>query len=170
MGPRPRDRGAGGRLAVRTRLGPRRRPQRRDEVASVFTDEELARIVQDSSDAGLLQAAESQGLRDALELGTRTVKEILVPASHMVTVDHRVTPRQLEQAAATSGYSRFPVIAPGGAVLGILHVKDALEFPDRDKPMPREALRPVVPVRLDTPLDRLAGRTGQSSRKPRRTS
>lgn len=125
----------------------------RDEVASVFTDDELARIVEDSSDAGLLQTAEGQRLRDALELGTRTVREILVPASAMVTVDHRVTPRQLERAAAASGYSRFPATAPGGAVLGIFHVKDALGVAERGRPMPRDTLRPIVPLRLDTPLD-----------------
>ncbi|MGP4114280.1 hemolysin family protein [Streptomyces sp. 4N509B] len=129
------------------------RVETKDEVASVFTDDELARIVRDSSEAGLLQAGESQRLRDALELGTRTVTEILVPAARMVTVDHRVTPRQLEQAAAASGYSRFPVTAPGGAVLGILHIKDALDVVERDRPMPRESLRPAVRLGVDTPLD-----------------
>ncbi len=129
------------------------RVEPKDEVPSAFTDDELLRIVQDSSDAGLLESAESARLRDALELGTRTVAEILVPADRMVTVDHRITPRGLERAAATSGFSRFPVTAPGGTVLGMLHVKDALEIPDRDRPFPRDALRPVVRVPPETPLD-----------------
>ncbi|MDT0308849.1 hemolysin family protein [Streptomyces sp. DSM 44917] len=129
------------------------RVQPRDEVASVFTDNELARLVQDSSDAGLLEAAESERLRDALELGSRTVAEIVVPPGRMVTVDHRVTPRQLELAAARSGYSRFPVTGPGSTVLGFLHVKDALGAAHRDRPFPRNALHPVVRVRPETPLD-----------------
>lgn len=133
------------------------RVEPRDEVAAVFTDDELARIVKDSSDAGLLAATESERLRDALELGSRTVAEILVPPARMVTVDHRVTPRQLERAAATSGYSRFPVTTPagrgGGTVLGFLHIKDSLGVLDRDRPFPREALHPVVRIRLDTALD-----------------
>ncbi|MDT0346378.1 hemolysin family protein [Streptomyces litchfieldiae] len=129
------------------------RVEPRDEVASVFTDDELVRMVQDSSDAGLLEAGESRRLRDALALGSRTVAEIVVPVSRMVTVDHRVTPRQLERAGAISGFSRFPVTGPGSTVLGFLHVKDALGRAARDRPFPREALHPVVRVRLDTPLD-----------------
>ncbi|WP_326595506.1 hemolysin family protein [Streptomyces sp. NBC_01803] len=129
------------------------RVEPRDEVASVFTDDELVRLVQDSSDAGLLEADESERLRDALELGTRTVAEIVVPVSRMVTVDHRVTPRRLERVSALSGYSRFPVTAPGSAVLGFLHVKDALGAAARDRPFPREALHPVVRVRPETLLD-----------------
>ncbi|MGK5532969.1 hemolysin family protein [Streptomyces sp. URMC 129] len=129
------------------------RVEPRDEVASVFTDDELVRLVQDSSDAGLLEAGESERLRDALELGTRTVAEIVVPVSRMVTVDHRVTPRRLERVSAASGFSRFPVTGPGSTVLGFLHVKDALGAASRDRPFPRDALHPVVRVRLETLLD-----------------
>ncbi|MGK5533903.1 hemolysin family protein [Streptomyces sp. URMC 129] len=129
------------------------RVEPRDEVASVFTDDELARIVKDSSDAGLLEAAESERLRDALALGTRTAAEIVVPVGRMTMVDHRVTPRQLERVSASSGYSRFPVTGPGTTVLGFLHVKDALGAPARDRPFPRDALHPVIRIRPETPLD-----------------
>lgn len=129
------------------------RVEPRDEVTSVFTEMELAEMVADSNAAGLLAAEESERLRDALELGSRTVTEISVPTSRMVTVGHRVTPRQLERASAASGYSRMPVTGPGRTVLGFLHVKDALAATDRDRPFPRRALHPVVQVRLDTRLD-----------------
>ncbi len=80
----------------------------RDEVASVFTDDELARMVRDSSAAGLLSPGDAERLRDALELGTRPVGEIFVPAPKMVTVDHTITPAELERTAARAGFSRFP--------------------------------------------------------------
>ncbi|WP_093797010.1 hemolysin family protein [Streptomyces sp. Wb2n-11] len=129
------------------------RVEPRDEVASVFTDDELARMVRDSSDAGLLSEADSERLRDALELGTRPVGEIFVPAPRMITVDHTITPAQLERTAAAAGFSRFPVTGPTGAVLGYLHIKDTLGIVDRDKPFPRTALHAVTRVRIDTPLD-----------------
>ncbi|KAB8161332.1 DUF21 domain-containing protein [Streptomyces sp. 3MP-14] len=131
------------------------RVEPRDEVTSVFTEMELAEMVADSNAAGLLAAEESERLRDALELGSRTVTEIMVPTGRMVTVGHRVTPRLLERASAASGYSRMPVTGPGRTVLGFLHVKDALAANDRDRdrPFPRRALHPVVQVRLDTRLD-----------------
>jgi CBS domain containing-hemolysin-like protein len=129
------------------------RVEPKDEVASVFTDDELARMVRDTSDAGLLSPADSERLRDALELGTRPVGEVLVPAQQMITVDHRITPAQLERTAAAAGFSRFPVAGPAGAVLGYLHIKDTLGVADPDKPFPRTSLHAVTRVRIDTPLD-----------------
>jgi CBS domain containing-hemolysin-like protein len=125
----------------------------KDEITSVFTGEELVRIVEHSGDAGLLLALGPERLRDALELGARTVAEVLVPASRMVTVGRSITPRELEQAAAASGYSRFPVTEPGGIVWGFLHVKDSLAATARDAPFPTSALHPVVRLGIQTPLD-----------------
>lgn len=125
----------------------------KDEVEAAFTDDQLARMVADSSKAGLLSAADSERLRDALELGTRPVGEILVPIAHMHTVHHAVTPARLERVAASAGYSRFPVTGPDGALLGYLHIKDTLGVADRDAPFPADALHPVTRVRIDTPLD-----------------
>ncbi|MDQ8708190.1 hemolysin family protein [Streptomyces sp. LHD-70] len=125
----------------------------KDEVEAVFTDDQLARMVADSSDAGLLAPEDGERLRDALELGTRPVGEILVPAARMRTVDHTITPARLEQVAAQASYSRFPVTGEGGALLGYLHIKDTLGVTDRDQPFPRESLHAVTRVRIDTPLD-----------------
>ncbi|MCC9711717.1 hemolysin family protein [Streptomyces sp. MNU76] len=125
----------------------------KDEVASVFTDDELARLVKDSSEAGLLDPADVERLQDALELGTRPVGEVMVPLNKTVTVDHETTPQQLERAAAASGFSRLPVTGPADEVLGYLHIKDALGAAERTRPFPRSALHPVIQVEIDTPLD-----------------
>lgn len=129
------------------------RVEPKDEVESVFTDDQLARMVVDSSQAGLLSHADGERLRDALELGTRPVGEILVPAPQMRTVTHTITPAQLERRAADAGYSRFPVTGPNGTLLGYLHIKDTLGVTDRDRPFPSGALHPVTQVSIDTPLD-----------------
>lgn len=125
----------------------------KDEVTSVFTDDELVRMVKGSSDAGLIEPADGERLRDALELGTRPVGEVMVSLAETVTVRHDVTPRLLESTAATSGFSRLPVTGPTGEVRGYLHIKDTLGVTERDLPLPATALRPVVRVRTDTPLD-----------------
>ncbi|MEU6846520.1 hemolysin family protein [Streptomyces sp. NPDC046716] len=126
----------------------------KDEVEAVFTDDQLARIVLDSSEAGLLSPADGERLRDALELGTRPVGEIVVPARSMRTVPDTITPAGFERAAAGAGFSRFPVTGPDGtALLGYLHIKDTLGVADRDRPFPREVLHPLTRVRIDTPLD-----------------
>ncbi|MBC2907632.1 hemolysin family protein [Streptomyces cupreus] len=149
------------------------RVEPKNEVEAVFTDDQLARMVLDASEAGLLSPADGERLRDALELGTRPVGEILVPAHKMRTVAHNVTPAQLERTAAEAGYSRFPVTGLNDTLLGYLHIKDTLGITDRDRPFPRTALHPVTRVRIDTPLDdtltalradgsHLAGVTGES--------
>ncbi|GAA2449233.1 hemolysin family protein [Streptomyces macrosporus] len=129
------------------------RVEPKDEVASVFTDEELARMAEDADRAGLIESGGHRRLRDALALGRRPVGEILVPLHEMHTVGHTVTPDELERTATAAGYSRLPVTGPGGTVLGYLHVKDALGAVHRDRPFPPEALRRVVRVRADTPMD-----------------
>ncbi|GGV21911.1 membrane protein [Streptomyces longisporoflavus] len=125
----------------------------KDEVESVYTDDQLARMVVDSSAAGFLSAADGERLRDALELGTRPVGEILVPVAQMHTVEHSVTPARLERVAAQAGFSRFPVTGPDGTLLGYLHIKDTLGITERDRPFPRAALHAVTRVHIDTPLD-----------------
>ncbi|MFI1398019.1 hemolysin family protein [Streptomyces sp. NPDC020681] len=125
----------------------------KNEVASVFTDGELARLVKDSSAAGLLDPEDGERLQDALELGTRPVGEVMVPLDKMITVGHDATPQGLERAAAANGFSRLPVIGPGEAILGYLHIKDALGAADRTQPFPRTSLHPITKVAIDTPLD-----------------
>lgn len=129
------------------------RVEPKDEVAAVFTDDQLARMVTDASQAGLLQPADGERLRDALELGTRPVGEILVPAGTMTAVDETITPARLERVAAEAGFSRFPVTDAGGALLGYLHIKDTLGVTERDAPFPHTALHPMTRVASDTPLD-----------------
>jgi CBS domain containing-hemolysin-like protein len=125
----------------------------KDEVASVFTDDELVHLIKASSAAGLLESADAERLRDALALGARPVGSVMVPLKKMVTIGPSTTPRQLEQAASAAGYSRLPVVAPDDAVLGYLHIKDALGITARDEPFPRTALHAVTTVKIDTALD-----------------
>ncbi|ORT58623.1 hemolysin family protein [Streptomyces sp. CB03238] len=125
----------------------------KDEVSSVFTDDELTRLIKDSSAAGLLSPEDGQRLQDALELGTRPTGEVMVTLDRMATASHDITPRGLERAAAAHGFSRLPVTGPGDEILGYLHIKDALGITDRTAPFPRSAFHPIIKVALDTPLD-----------------
>ncbi|MER5929150.1 hemolysin family protein [Streptomyces sp. NPDC002054] len=125
----------------------------KDEVSATFTDDELARMVKDSSAAGLLDGRAGARLHDALELGRRPVTDVVLPAEQVVTARLGITPEQLERLSASSGYSRFPVVDDQRKILGYLHVKDALDEAARDEPFPPPALRPIAQVRADTPLD-----------------
>ncbi|WP_329570832.1 hemolysin family protein [Kitasatospora sp. NBC_01266] len=125
----------------------------KDEVESVFTAEQLLWILAESRAAGLLAAAEQERLEDALELGHRPVREVLLPFDQLVTVDPAVTARGLEQRALATGFSRFPVVDADREILGYLHLKDVLEMEDPDAPVPVRLWRPVTVVGDHLPLD-----------------
>ncbi|GAA2772713.1 hemolysin family protein [Streptomyces lavendulae] len=125
----------------------------KDEVAATFSDDELARIVKDSSAAGLIDDRASERLYDALELGRRPVADVVLPVDRVVTARLGITADGLELLSAESGYSRFPVVDEQRRILGYLHVKDALDAVERDDPFPRSELRSIAQVRAETPLD-----------------
>ncbi|WKK23281.1 hemolysin family protein [Streptomyces olivoreticuli] len=129
------------------------RVEPKDEVAATYSDDQLARIVADSSAAGLLDDRATERLRDALELGTRPVKDVVTPVEQVVSVPLGVTPEELERLSAESGFSRFPVLDDTGRLIGYIHVKDALDTTPRDQPFPLQRMRRIATVRAATPLD-----------------
>ncbi|MFI1801320.1 hemolysin family protein [Streptomyces sp. NPDC020379] len=129
------------------------RVEPKDEVAATYSDDQLARIVADSSAAGLLDERATERLRDALELGKRPVKDVVTPVEQVVSAPLGVTPEELERLSAESGFSRFPVLDDSGRLIGYLHVKDALDVTPRDQPFPVRRMRRIATVRAATPLD-----------------
>ncbi|MEV7545501.1 hemolysin family protein, partial [Streptomyces sp. NPDC089915] len=125
----------------------------KDEVAATFSDDELARMVKDSNEAGLIDGRASERLHDALELGRRPVADVALPVDRVVRARQGITAAGLERLSAESGYSRFPVVDGQRRILGYLHVKDTLDVVERDEPFPVSALRPIAQVRAETPLD-----------------
>ena len=129
------------------------RVETKDEVAATFSDAELARIVRDSGEAGLIDDRALERLHDALELGRRPVRDVVLPLEGVVYARVGVTPEELEGLSAQSGFSRFPVVDEGRRIVGYLHVKDALDVYPRDAAFPRTALRRITRVGAATPLD-----------------
>lgn len=133
------------------------RVEPRDEVEAVFTSEQLTHLVEDSREAGLLGHAEHERLSDALELGSHRVTSVLLDSAALVTVPPAVTPHEIEQLTVRTGYSRFPVRAPGGAFMGYLHVKDVLDLEHADRAVPQRVWRPMITLRAELPLDDALG-------------
>ncbi|MDI3388033.1 hemolysin family protein [Streptomyces sp. B-S-A8] len=129
------------------------RVEPKNEVEATFSDDQLARLVKDSGDAGLIDDRAQERLHDALELGRRPVRDVVMPLEQVVYAEVGVTPEQLEQLSARSGFSRFPVVDQGRRIVGYLHVKDALDASPRDLPFQVRDMRPIARVREATPLD-----------------
>ena len=119
----------------------------RDEVTSAFTRDEVAGLVEESRREGLLDPREGRLLVGALSFEERNVRSVLLPIETLETVSPQVTPCELEEVAARTGYSRFPVRDETGLV-GYLHLKDVLEFQDvhRNRPIARSWIRALPAV------------------------
>lgn len=129
------------------------RVETKDEVTATFSDAELARIVRDSGEAGLIDERARERLHDALELGRRPVRDVVLPLERVVYARVGVTPEQLEALSSESGFSRFPVVDEGRRIVAYLHVKDALDASPRDLPFSVRDMRPIARIRESTPMD-----------------
>ncbi len=125
-----------------------------DEVAASFDEAEIRSMITQSRRQGLLGTEVSTLAAGALTFEQHTVGDVLLPMDSVVTVPRSITPRQLEAAVAEHGYSRYPVAGGDGALLGFVHVKDALRVTgeDRDRPVPDELVTPLVPIAPGTGL------------------
>ncbi len=130
----------------------------KDEVTSAFTRDEVAGLVDESRREGLLDQHEERLLVGALTFEERDASSVLLPSGSLTTVAPTVTPAELEQVAARTGFSRFPV-REHGALIGYLHVKDVLEFEDvhRNRPIARAWIRPLPLVRATDRLRSVIG-------------
>ncbi|MEX0620550.1 MAG: hemolysin family protein [Solirubrobacterales bacterium] len=135
----------------------------RNEVASAFTRDEVAGLVEESRREGFLDSHESSLLEGALGFAERTAKSVLIPLETIETVPVTVTPAEVEAVAARTGFSRFPV-SREGRLVGYLHLKDALEFKDRhrNRPIAESWVRPL-PTVLESELLRSVLETMQGS-------
>jgi CBS domain containing-hemolysin-like protein len=125
----------------------------KDEVTSAFTRDEVAGLVDESRREGMLDAGEGRLLVGALAFEERDARAVLLPTERLAVVAPDVTPAEVEALAARTGYSRFPV-RRDGALIGYLHLKDALEFEDvhRTRPIAEAWIRPLAAVQASDRL------------------
>lgn len=119
----------------------------KDEVASAFTAEEVAAIVERSQAEGLI--VDDLGLlTGAIEFSEATASSVMIPRDRLVTLPMGTSPQEVERAVARTGFSRFPISGISGEEIGYLHVKDVLDADGaaRAAPVPRQRVRPFAVV------------------------
>ncbi len=119
-----------------------------DEVASTYSHDEVAGLVEESRREGLLDEDEYGLVSGALDFHDGTVDQVLLPSAGLITIAPACTPVDVEVACAESGFSRFPVADADGDLQGYLHIKDVLETDDvaRREPVADKWLRPLATV------------------------
>jgi CBS domain containing-hemolysin-like protein len=126
----------------------------KDEVASTYSHDEVAGLVEESRREGLLDEDEYGLVSGALDFSDGTVAQVLLPRAGLVTIPPSATPVDVEQACAATGFSRFPVVDDSGDITGYLHIKDVLETDDgsRRETIADKWLRPLATVHAGSGL------------------
>src|SRR5215212_7893501 len=88
------------------------------EIGDAPNRDAVAALIGESRQHGLLPASQHELLSGALAFEDRTALSVTLPLDSLVTVPPDITPAQVEQLVATTGYSRFPVRAGAGELIG----------------------------------------------------
>jgi CBS domain containing-hemolysin-like protein len=128
----------------------------RSDLEGVHTAGELALIVEESRERGVLDPEEHALLSSAIAFAARPVREVMVPRSRIVALSADAPVSEIEALLVRSGHSRLPVTRRGlDDVIGFLHAKDLLSISPtaRGEPVPRRLLRRLLLVTADRPLE-----------------
>lgn len=128
--------------------------EQRDELESTVDQEQLASMIRESNEEGLLDAEETARLANALRTDSRSLQEVMIPLERVKTIPYSsqgIPLSVIEDAVRETGYSRFPVQRAPGVLVGYVHVKDILDL------MESPEVDPVVPVSRIRPLSIIDG-------------
>lgn len=135
----------------------------KDEVASAFTAQEVASIVERSQAEGLL--IDRHGLLSgALEFSDKRAEDVMVPMGQVATVRLPATVREVEQLINATGFSRVGVCDATGQMAGYVHLKDVLYLDTNEADQTLTRLRTLTQVAPGDEIEAvlaamLAGRT-----------
>jgi CBS domain containing-hemolysin-like protein len=126
----------------------------KDEANSSFTLDQVEDIVEHSTREGVLSDT-SGTLSNTFEFTEKKVKDVAVSIDKVVSFDESVTPREIEQAVAKYGFSRYPLTGGDGEVVGYLHLKDVidLDLDEIDDPFPSKRVRNMIALSSNMELE-----------------
>lgn len=122
----------------------------------LHSPEELDLLIAESRDGGLLEPEEQQRLRRALHLGTRTVRDLMVPLEHLSMIPAEAPAADILHAVTTSPFSRLPVFrGERHTIVGFIRVKDLTErYAASGTVALDRLLRPIMAIPDTMPADR----------------
>lgn len=124
-----------------------------------ITEDEIKTLVAEAAGAGVIERDEHRMISGVLRMGDRTARSLMTPRTEVEWLDLSRPAAEIREALRKARHSRLPVSdgAPD-EILGVLHVKDALNAVLSGGELDVRALlktAPVVPDGLDA-LDLLA--------------
>ncbi|MGA1838059.1 hemolysin family protein [Herbiconiux sp. 11R-BC] len=130
------------------------RVEPKSEAASAFTLDEVSTIVAQSTKEGVL-SDRTGTLSAAFEFTAKTVADVAVPLSGLVSLPPGATPADVEHAVAKHGFSRYLIVDADGLPTGYVHLKDVIDLDDDefDDPIPAKRIRQLPSIFEKTDLE-----------------
>lgn len=125
----------------------------------LHSPQEIALLIAESRDGGLLEADEQQRLQRALQLGRRTAGDLMVPRERLSMLNADTPWADVVRVVAASPFSRLPVYrGTPDNILGAIRVKDLVHRFVSDGPISLAKLaRPLPRIAVNLPADRIIG-------------
>lgn len=124
----------------------------------IHSPDEITMLIAESRDGGLLDDEEQHRLSQALQLGRRTAKQLMVPRRAIHAIDVETTPEALLEWAVESPYTRAPVFRGSiDDIVGLIQTKDvaALYSAQGSCEGWQERIKPMTIVPATLSADRL---------------
>lgn len=126
----------------------------KDEANSTYTLDQVEDIVEHSTREGALSDV-SGALSNTFEFTDKKVRDVAVPLDKLIAFSETVTPREVEQAVAKHGFSRYPLNDENNELVGYLHLKDVidLDHDEADDPFPAKRVRSLITLSSNMELE-----------------
>jgi len=119
----------------------------KDEATSTYTLDQVENMVEHSTREGSLNDI-SGALTNTFEFTEKKVSDVATPIEKLIAFSETVTPREVEQAVAKYGFSRYPLKDDSQELVGYLHLKDVidLDHDEADDPFPKKRVRSLITI------------------------
>lgn len=111
----------------------------------ISSEQEIQFLIEHGDEKGLIEAYKSEMLKSIFELGKTPVKEIMVPAIDIVSIDINSSLKETLGAFSKHQFTRLPAYeGKTDNIIGMIHLKDifVLWSQQEEKPL-KELLRPI---------------------------
>lgn len=107
----------------------------KQQAQSSVTEEEIQAILEEGSEAGVIEENQRDLLRNVFRLEERQLGSLMIPRSEVVFIDTALSAEENLQRMVDSKHSRFPVCQGSlDQAIGVLHAKQALAQITRGEP------------------------------------
>lgn len=131
----------------------------------VHSPDEIAMLIAESGERGLLKPNEHLRLQHALRLGDRPARELMVPRTAIVALDADASIAEARRVAQETPYTRFPVFEGTiDNIIGLVHVRDIATADGRATGTIRGLVRQVTVAPESLSADRILARLKQERR------